>query len=95
MIVPTNGGARRTGYPTHAPRASCGGMVQALLAPGRWRLAPSFAGSGTLGAVCAKLGRRRNVLVGTQQPRGGSRGRSSTPSDLSRQFAGTFPAFGC
>jgi site-specific DNA-methyltransferase (adenine-specific) len=36
-------------------------MVQASTGPGDWCLDP-FAGSGTLGAVCARLG-RRYVLI--------------------------------
>jgi site-specific DNA-methyltransferase (adenine-specific) len=36
-------------------------MVQASTRPGDWCLDP-FAGSGTLGAVCARLG-RRYVLI--------------------------------
>src|SRR5204862_8262512 len=59
-IVPTNG-AERTGYPTQKPEGIVRRMVQASSRPGGWCL-DFFAGSGTLGAVCAKLG-RRYVLV--------------------------------
>jgi site-specific DNA-methyltransferase (adenine-specific) len=59
-IVPTNG-AEKTGYPTQKPEGIVRRMVQASSRPGGWCL-DFFAGSGTLGAVCAKLG-RRYVLV--------------------------------
>jgi DNA modification methylase len=59
-IVPTTG-REKTGYPTQKP----GGLVRRFVAassrPGGWCL-DFFAGSGTLGAVCAPLG-RRFVLV--------------------------------
>jgi DNA modification methylase len=59
-IVPTNG-AEKTGYPTQKPEGIVRRMVQASSRPGGWCL-DFFAGSGTLGAVAAKLG-RRYVLV--------------------------------
>jgi site-specific DNA-methyltransferase (adenine-specific) len=59
-IVPTNG-AEKTGYPTQKPAGVLRRMVAASSRPGGWCLDP-FAGSGTLGAVCAQLG-RRYVLV--------------------------------
>ncbi|MFL5889843.1 MAG: DNA-methyltransferase [Solirubrobacteraceae bacterium] len=59
-IVPTNG-AEKTGYPTQKPEGIVRRMVQASSRPGGWCL-DFFAGSGTLGAVCAQLG-RRYVLV--------------------------------
>ena len=59
-IVPTNG-AERTGYPTQKPEGVLRRIVAASSRPGGWCLDP-FAGSGTLGAVAAKLG-RRFVLV--------------------------------
>jgi site-specific DNA-methyltransferase (adenine-specific) len=59
-IVPTNG-AERTGYPTQKPEGVVRRMVAASAPPGGWCL-DLFAGSGTLGAVAAKLG-RRFVLV--------------------------------
>jgi site-specific DNA-methyltransferase (adenine-specific) len=55
-IVPT-GGAEKTGYPTQKPEGIVRRMVQASTRPGDWCL-DFFAGSGTLGAVAAKLGRR-------------------------------------
>jgi site-specific DNA-methyltransferase (adenine-specific) len=59
-IVPTNG-AERTGYPTQKPEGIVRRMVAASSRPGGWCL-DFFAGSGTLGAVAAGLG-RRFVLV--------------------------------
>jgi site-specific DNA-methyltransferase (adenine-specific) len=59
-IVPT-AGAERTGYPTQKPEGIVRRMIAASSRPGGWCL-DFFAGSGTLGAVCAQLG-RRYVLV--------------------------------
>jgi site-specific DNA-methyltransferase (adenine-specific) len=59
-IVPTNGG-EKTGYPTQKPEGVVRRFVQASTRPGDWCL-DFFAGSGTLGAVAKKLG-RRYVLV--------------------------------
>ncbi len=59
-IVPTNG-SEKTGYPTQKPEGVLRRLVAASSRPGAWCLDP-FAGSGTLGAVCAALG-RRYVLV--------------------------------
>jgi site-specific DNA-methyltransferase (adenine-specific) len=55
-IVPTTG-AEKTGYPTQKPEGIVRRMVQASSRPGDLCLDP-FAGSGTLGAVAARLGRR-------------------------------------
>ena len=59
-IVPT-AGSERTGYPTQKPEGIVRRMVQASTQPGD-RVADFFAGSGTLGAVAAALG-RRYVLI--------------------------------
>jgi site-specific DNA-methyltransferase (adenine-specific) len=59
-IVPTSG-REKTGYPTQKPEGIVSRMVQASTRPGDWCL-DFFAGSGTLGAVAAKLG-RRYVLI--------------------------------
>jgi site-specific DNA-methyltransferase (adenine-specific) len=59
-IVATNG-RERTGYPTQKPEGVVRRIVAASSRPGGWCL-DFFAGSGTLGAVAAKLG-RRYVLV--------------------------------
>ena len=59
-IVPTSG-AEKTGYPTQKPEGIVRRMVQASTREGDWCL-DFFAGSGTLGAVAAQLG-RRYVLI--------------------------------
>jgi site-specific DNA-methyltransferase (adenine-specific) len=59
-IVPTNG-SEKTGYPTQKPEGIVRRMVRASSRPGDWCL-DFFAGSGTLGAVAAKEG-RRYVLI--------------------------------
>ena len=59
-IVPTNG-REKTGYPTQKPEGIVRRMVHASTRPGDWCL-DCFAGSGTLGAVAAALG-RRYVLI--------------------------------
>jgi site-specific DNA-methyltransferase (adenine-specific) len=55
IVSPT--GREKTGYPTQKPEGIVRRMVQASSAPGDVCLDP-FAGSGTLGAVAAALGRR-------------------------------------
>jgi site-specific DNA-methyltransferase (adenine-specific) len=55
IVSPT--GREKTGYPTQKPEGIVRRMVQASSAPGDLCLDP-FAGSGTLGAVAAALGRR-------------------------------------
>jgi site-specific DNA-methyltransferase (adenine-specific) len=59
-IVPTNG-REKTGYPTQKPEGIVRRMVQASTRTGDWCL-DFFAGSGTLGAAAAPLG-RRYVLI--------------------------------
>jgi site-specific DNA-methyltransferase (adenine-specific) len=59
-IVPTSG-REKTGYPTQKPEGIVRRMVQASSRPGD-RCLDFFAGSGTLGAVAARLG-RRYVLI--------------------------------
>ena len=59
-IVPTRG-HEKTGYPTQKPEGLVRRLVSASSRPGGWCL-DFFAGSGTLGAVCAGLD-RRFVLV--------------------------------
>jgi site-specific DNA-methyltransferase (adenine-specific) len=61
IVSPT--GKEKTGYPTQKPEGLVRRMVQASTRPGDWCL-DCFAGSGTLGAVCARLG-RRYVLIDT------------------------------
>jgi site-specific DNA-methyltransferase (adenine-specific) len=55
IVSPT--GREKTGYPTQKPEGLLRRFVQASSQPGDLCLDP-FAGSGTLGAVAAKLGRR-------------------------------------
>jgi site-specific DNA-methyltransferase (adenine-specific) len=59
-IVPTSG-AEKTGYPTQKPEGVLRRIVAASSRPGDWCL-DFFAGSGTLGAVAAAMG-RRYVLI--------------------------------
>jgi site-specific DNA-methyltransferase (adenine-specific) len=59
-IVPTSG-HEKTGYPTQKPEGVVRRMVRASTRPGDWCL-DFFAGSGTLGAVAAQLG-RHYVLI--------------------------------
>jgi site-specific DNA-methyltransferase (adenine-specific) len=59
IVSPT--GREKTGYPTQKPEGVLRRIVQASSRPGDWCLDP-FAGSGTLGAVAAALG-RRYVLI--------------------------------
>jgi site-specific DNA-methyltransferase (adenine-specific) len=55
IVSPT--GREKTGYPTQKPEGLLRRMVLASTRPGAWCLDP-FAGSGTLGAVAARHGRR-------------------------------------
>ena len=59
IVSPT--GKEKTGYPTQKPIGILRRIVQASSKEGDWCLDP-FAGSGTLGAAAADLG-RRYVLV--------------------------------
>jgi len=59
IVSPT--GKEKTGYPTQKPLGIVRRMVAASSRPGGWCLDP-FAGSGTLGAAAAQLG-RRYVLI--------------------------------
>ncbi|HUA12472.1 MAG TPA: site-specific DNA-methyltransferase [Solirubrobacteraceae bacterium] len=59
-VVPTSG-REKTGYPTQKPEGIVRRIVLASTRPGEWCL-DFFAGSGTLGAVAARHG-RRFVLV--------------------------------
>ena len=59
-IVPT-AGREKTGYPTQKPEGVLRRIVQASTRPGDWCL-DFFAGSGTLGAAAAGLG-RHYVLI--------------------------------
>ncbi len=59
-IVPTNG-REKTGYPTQKPEGVLRRVLEPSSRPGDWVL-DFFAGSGTTGAVAARMG-RRFVLV--------------------------------
>jgi len=59
IVSPT--GREKTGYPTQKPEGLVRRMVQASSRPGDLCLDP-FAGSGTLGAVATKLGRRALLM---------------------------------
>lgn len=59
IVSPT--GKEKTGYPTQKPEGIIRRMVAASSRPGDWVL-DYFAGSGTLGAVAAKM-QRRFVLI--------------------------------
>jgi DNA modification methylase len=61
IVSPT--GKEKTGYPTQKPEGVLRRIVQASSRPGDWCL-DCFAGSGTLGAVAARL-ERRYVLIDT------------------------------
>jgi site-specific DNA-methyltransferase (adenine-specific) len=64
-VVPTSG-REKTGYPTQKPEGVLRRIVQASSAPGDWCLDP-FAGSGTLGAVAAALGRRYLLVDASEE----------------------------
>jgi site-specific DNA-methyltransferase (adenine-specific) len=64
-IVPTNS-REKTGYPTQKPEGIVRRMVLASTQPGDWCL-DFFAGSGTLGAVAAKSGRRYVLIDESEQ----------------------------
>ena len=91
IVSPT--GREKTGYPTQKPEGIVRRMVQASTRPGDLCLDP-FAGSGTLGAVAAALGRRyllidespaaRHVMLA----RLGQNAASASPSGV----AGAAPA---
>jgi site-specific DNA-methyltransferase (adenine-specific) len=61
IVSPT--GREKTGYPTQKPEGIVRRMVLASTRPGDWCLDP-FAGSGTLGAAAASVG-RHFVLIDT------------------------------
>ena len=69
IVSPT--GREKTGYPTQKPEGLLRRFVQASSRPGDLCLDP-FAGSGTLGAVAAKLG-RRYLLMDESAGGGGAR----------------------
>ena len=89
-IVPTNG-TEKTGYPTQKPAGVVRRLVAASSRPGGWCLDP-FAGSGTLGAVCAALGRRWVLIDSSPVAIDVIRGRldaSAGPADVPAAVART------
>jgi site-specific DNA-methyltransferase (adenine-specific) len=78
-IVPTNG-RERTGYATQKPEGIVRRMVLASTRPGDWCL-DFFAGSGTLGAVAAKLGRRYVLVDSNPQAVAIMRRRLGSPTE--------------
>jgi site-specific DNA-methyltransferase (adenine-specific) len=64
IVSPT--GREKTGYPTQKPEALVRRFVQASSRPGDLCLDP-FAGSGTLGAVAAALGRRYLLIDSSEE----------------------------
>ena len=77
-IVPTNG-HEKTGYPTQKPEGIVRRMVQASTRPGDWCL-DFFAGSGTLGAAAARLGRRYVLIDSNPEAVRVMRARLDVPS---------------
>ena len=77
-IVATSG-AERTGYPTQKPEGIVRRIVAASSRPGGWCL-DFFAGSGTLGAVCAALGRRYVLVDSNPQAIAVMRARLAAPA---------------
>ena len=76
-IVPP-GGKERTGYPTQKPEALAERIIRASSNPGDLVLDP-FAGSGTVGAMAARLGRRFLLIDGN--PEATAVMRSRLPAD--------------
>jgi DNA modification methylase len=72
IVSPT--GREKTGYPTQKPEGLIRRFVQASSRPGDLCLDP-FAGSGTLGAVAAKLGRRYLLIDSSEDAVGVMRAR--------------------
>jgi site-specific DNA-methyltransferase (adenine-specific) len=76
IVSPT--GKEKTGYPTQKPEAIVRRMVQASTRRGDWCL-DCFAGSGTLGAAAAKLGRRFVVIDSSEEAVGVASRRLGVP----------------
>ena len=84
-IVATNG-REKTGYPTQKPEGIVRRMVQASTRPGDWCM-DFFAGSGTLGAVAAQLGRHYVLIDSNPKAFEVMRARLGAPGPL-RDSAG-------
>jgi len=78
-IVPTSG-REKTGYATQKPEGIVRRMVLASTRPGDWCL-DFFAGSGTLGAVAVKLGRRYVLIDSSPDAVAVMRKRLAPPQD--------------
>jgi len=78
-IVPTSG-SEKTGYPTQKPEGILRRIVAASTRPGDWCL-DCFAGSGTLGAIAAQLGRRYVLIDSNPQAVRIMRARLRTSGD--------------
>jgi site-specific DNA-methyltransferase (adenine-specific) len=77
IVSPT--GREKTGYPTQKPEGILRRIVQASSKPGDWCL-DCFAGSGTLGAVAAPLGRRFVLIDSNPEAVGVARRRVAAVS---------------
>lgn len=84
IVSPT--GKEKTGYPTQKPEGILRRMVLASSRPGDWCLDP-FAGSGTLGAVAKKVGRRFVLIDQSPEAISVIRQRLSTQSGLAASCA--------
>jgi len=78
-IVPTNG-REKTGYATQKPEGILRRMVQASTREGDWCM-DFFAGSGTLGAVAAKMGRRYVLIDSSPEAYDVMAGRLGSPQE--------------
>ena len=82
IVSPT--GKEKTGYPTQKPEGVLRRIVQASTRPGDWCIDP-FAGSGTLAAAAARLGRRFVLIDSNPEAVAVARERlSRLRSELSR-----------
>jgi site-specific DNA-methyltransferase (adenine-specific) len=82
IVSPT--GREKTGYPTQKPEALVRRFVQASSKPGDLCIDP-FAGSGTLGAVAAKLGRRYLLMDSSAEAVAVMRDRLGKPPSARRR----------
>jgi site-specific DNA-methyltransferase (adenine-specific) len=88
-IVPTNG-KEKTGYPTQKPEGIVRRMIAASSRRGGWCL-DFFAGSGTTGAVAAKLGRHYVLVDSNRDAIDTCRARLAAPAqaDLKTPLSGS------
>jgi site-specific DNA-methyltransferase (adenine-specific) len=84
-IVPTSG-REKTGYPTQKPEGIVRRIVHASTRPGDWCL-DFFAGSGTLGAVAAQLGRHYVLMDSNPQAVRIMRARLGEPETIAAAVA--------